>query len=305
MNTILPNKSVLRIALYLSLVLGGLTIIAGASAQPAMTNNPPLQQSSNAPALPVPASNLLVLSMATGKVRALDSKGLLMESNMVYLPRIKISTLSDPDLLSLLETKKAYAALTSFGPANQRTAQSPVIENQLRQIWLNGNSLSDKIQTRLELLDDMRAYNDNLANLPGLVQGASAADIRADVVNDRTAIKNQVAASAADGLENAQEARAYGDASRHQLHDAWWEYETANERAAKADNRAAAANYQSSVANQSLQNYLDACAAISTNLAAYGINVPASPPFCPIPPLSMKAEVDAERSANISSTTGQ
>ena len=45
-------------------------------------------------------------------------------------------------------------------------------------------------------------------------------------------------------------------------------------------------------------DYENKCAEISARLAARGISVPHSPPFYPIPPLSMRSEVDAERAAN-------
>ena len=296
-----------KIALCFSVVLGGLIMITSASAQQAMTNSPSFEQQSNAPALQAPKSNRLVLSMVAGKVRVLDSKGLLLESNTVYLPRVQISDLSDSDLHALLETKTAYAALTTFGPINERTAQSAVIENQLRQVWLQGKSLGERIQTRLLLLDDMRAYNADIAWLPGLMVKADNDAARASMANDRMAASDQAAAGAADGVQSAEDDRAMGDASHQEVHDARSEYKEANERAAREDNRAAADNYRSAVANQSVQNYLDACAAISGDLAAHGIHVPWTPPFYRLPPLSMKPEVDAERtaggSAAVSSTT--
>jgi hypothetical protein len=297
MNNKANGKFRLSITFGFLVVLGGLTMIASASAQTVMTNDLPSRIPSPARALPAPASNRLVLSTAGGKVRILDSKGLLLESNMVYLPRIQISDLSDADLYSLLETKTAYAALTSFGPLSERNAQSVVIENQLRQVWLQGKSLAEKIKTRLQLLDEMRAYNADLAFLPGLVMGANRAATRASLVDEGSAFKNQAATNAANGLVNAQDARAMGDASHGQVYDARLQYEAANESAVRADNRAAAADYRAAVENQSLQNYLDACATILTNLAAYGISVPASPPFSPVPPLSMKPEINAERLA--------
>jgi hypothetical protein len=291
------SKYRLRIAFCFSILWGALAMAA--SAQPAMTN---------ATALEVPVTNLLVLATVSGKVRVLDSKGLLLESNSVYLPRIKLSDLSSADLHSLLETKKAYVALTSFGPFSEHTAQSAVIENQFRQIWIQGKSLHEKIQTRLELLDEIRAYNADVANLPSLERGANNAANHASWMDDRTVQKNQVAADAANQAGNTEDARVVGAASREQVHQARLESEEANEHAARGDNRDIAANYQSAVASQSLQNYLDACAALSQKLASYGINVPASAPFYPVPPLSMRTEVDAERmatSATVSSTAGQ
>jgi hypothetical protein len=78
-----------------------MALAAGVQGQPAVTKLP--AGLSPAP----PATNLLVLSNVAGKVRVLDSKGLLLESNFVYLPRIPFSDLSTADLQALLETKTA------------------------------------------------------------------------------------------------------------------------------------------------------------------------------------------------------
>ncbi len=271
-------------------VLFGLAIAIGATAQPAATNSP---------VLPPPIHNRLVLATVSGKVRVLDSQGLILESNFQYLPRIKISGLSDQELHALLETKTAYAALTSFGIINERNAQSPVIENQLRQVWLQGKSLAQKIQTRLELLDAMRTYNSVLAYLPGSVAAANQAAAEALVANNRLTIRTEAAANAATQLDNAEIQRAYDDqGSWHQVHDAREEYQEANDRAYRATQTANAAAYQSAAASQQLINAMNQCAAISARLARYGIRVPASAPFYPVPPLSMRSEVDADRTAN-------
>ena len=44
--------------------------------------------------------------------------------------------------------------------------------------------------------------------------------------------------NAANGVESTEDARDMGDASHEQVHDAWSEYEEANERAVRADDRA-------------------------------------------------------------------
>src|ERR1039457_3079518 len=119
-----------------------------------------------------PTGDFLVLSNATGTVRVLDSKGLLLEKNLVYLPRIPLADLSPAELQDLLETKTAYASLTTFVSGHATNAQSAVIEHQLQQTWQQGPSLAGKIQTRLEILEDLRAYNTEAALVLGNMTAA-------------------------------------------------------------------------------------------------------------------------------------
>jgi hypothetical protein len=44
--------------------------------------------------------------------------------------------------------------------------------------------------------------------------------------------------------------------------------------------------------------FFQICSALSSRLASHGIIVAGVPPFYPIPPLTMKGEVDAVRTAN-------
>jgi len=237
-----------------------MALAAGAHGQPAVTKVP----AGFAPA--PPTTNLLVLSNVAGKVRVLDSKGLLLESNFVYLSRIPFSDLSKADLQALLETKTAYATLTAFESVRETNAQSAVIEKRLGRVWRDGKSLSEKIQTRLEILEDMHAYNNEIARLAGSMTAADEYALHDEIANDRLA---------------AKEAE---DERRRRLREAY-------ERTIIADN-------QSAEANQQVADSLAKCAALAGRLAGHGINVSAAPPFYPIPPLTMKAEVDAERAGN-------
>jgi hypothetical protein len=232
-------------------IVFGLTTAGGVSAQTVATNS-----TSGASSIPLkaPHSNRLTLSAIAGKVRVLNSKGLILETNYAYTAAIQISDLSDQELHALLETKTAYTALTAFGPVNERTTQSVAIENQLRQIWLQGKSLADKIQTRLELLDAMRNYNTTLAYLPGYVDVANQNAYVAGIADNRLAWR--------------------------MANDSQWKYRGA-QRIASAEDTAYVADYQSAAANQQVSNYLNQCAAISAQVAAYGINIPASPQDSP------------------------
>jgi hypothetical protein len=249
--------------------------------------------------LATPMSNILVLSNVTGMVRVLDSKGLLLETNLVYLPRIKLSDLSQAELQSLLETKTAYAALTAYGSLQWTNAQSAVIENQLQQVWRQGKSLAEKMQTRLEILADLREYNYNLTFLPGSMAAASQYDAQAAAVNDRLTKQAAMVVTAATQVDITEQERASGVAdarlAERQARDT---YQVMSNRVEKVNDQAIIANGQAANANQQVTDYLANCAALSTRLAGHGINVPGAPPFYPIPPLTMKAEVDAERMAN-------
>jgi len=246
-----------------------------------------------------PTSDFLALSHASGEVRVLDSKGLLLESKEVYLPRIQLLDLSQAELEALLETKTAYAALTVYGSLQWTNAQSAVIENQLQQVWRNGGSLAEKMQTRLEIMADLRAYNYNLVFLPGSMAAAGQYDAQAVAVHDQVTNRAAIVVTAAAQVDVAEQERAYGVAdARLTERQAQETYQEMAERLERANGRAIIANGQAANANQQVTDYLANCAAISTRLASHGIIVSAVPPFQPIPPLAMQSEVDAERTAN-------
>ena len=246
-----------------------------------------------------PTSDFLALSHASGEVRVLDSKGLLLESKQVYLPRIQLLDLSTAELEALLETKTAYAALTVYGSQQWTNAQSAIIENQLQQVWQRGGSLAEKMQTRLEIMADLREYNYNLVFLPGSMAAASQYYAQAVAVHGQVTNRAAMAVTAAAWVDVAEQERAYGVAdARLSERQARETYQEMAERLERANARAIVANGQAANANQQVTDYLANCAAISTRLASHGINVPAVAPFYPIPPLTMQSEVDADRTAN-------
>ena len=246
-----------------------------------------------------PTSDFLALSHSSGEVRVLDSKGLLLESKLVYLPRIQLSDLSTAELEALLETKTAYAALTVYGSLHWTNAQSAVIENQLQRVWQRGGSLAEKMQTRLEIMADVREYNYNLVFLPGSMAAASQYDAQAVAVHGQVTNRAAMAVTAAAWVNVVEQERAYGVAdARLSERQARETYQEMAERLDRANARAIIANGQAANANQQVTDYLANCAAISTRLASYGIIVPAVAPFYPIPPLTMQSEVDADRTAN-------
>jgi hypothetical protein len=270
-----------------------LALAVGAQGQPAATRG------HDGRACEAPTNDFLALSHASGEVRMLDSKGLLLESKEVYLPRIQLLDLSQAELEALLETKTAYAALTAYGSLQLTNAQSAVIESQLQQVWRRGGSLAEKMQTRLEIMADLREYNYDLVFLPGSMAAASQYDAQAVAVHDQVTNRAAIVVTAAAQMDMAEQERAYGVAdARLAERQARETYQEMAERLDRANDRALVANSQAANADQQATDYLANCAAISTRLASHGINVPAVPPFYPIPPLTMQSEVDADRTAN-------
>jgi len=233
--------------------------------------------------LDTPTNTSLVLSNVSGELRVLDAEGLVLETNFVFLPRIKLADLSPVELRALLETENGHAALTTFRSLYGTNGQGTLLEKQLQQIWRQGKSLAEKIQTRLDILKGLREYNTTVALLPGSMAAAGQYEIHAVAVNDWLA-------SGGPYLTWGHRAAIASD-GRWGRHEEW-------ERLERANDRAMAANSQAIGAEQQVAAYLAQCATLSARLASHGIAVPAAPPFSFIPPLTLKAEVDEERMFN-------
>jgi hypothetical protein len=244
-----------------------------------------------------PTGDFLVLSNVSGTVRVLDSKGLVLERNLVYLPRIPLADLSPAELQTLLETKTAYASLTAFASVHATNASGAVMEHQLQQTWHQGASLAGRIQTRLEILDDLRDYNNEIALVPGSLAAADQY-----VAND-VAINNQLTSRAATVVVAAAQVEATavnqnsGPAAQVAAQQAQENYQEMAARVVKAKDRDVIANGQIAAANQQVTDHLTRIAALAARLAAHGFKVSGAPPFCPVPPLTLQTEVDAERKA--------
>lgn len=243
-----------------------------------------------------PKSSFLVLSNVSGTLRVLDSKGLVLEENHVYLPRIALTNLSPAQLQTLLETKTAYDALTAFGSVQGTNAQSVVVENQLQQTWHQGQSLAERIQTRLEILEDMRAYNNEIALVPGSLAAADQSAVNGLAFNDRLNNRAATVVVAAARVEEVERYKAAGAANTEPAaRQAQENYRESAVRVDAATAQAMTANGQITGANQQVTDNLAKCAAMSTRLASHGINVAAAPPFYSIPALTLQTEVNAER----------
>jgi hypothetical protein len=245
-----------------------------------------------------PTGNYLVLSNVSGIVRVLDSRGLVLESHLAYLPRIHLADLSPAELQAVLETRTAYDSLTAFGPVQGTNVQGAVMERQLRRIWREGRSLAEKMQTRLEILADLREYNYNVAYLPESV--AIAGQYNAQAAADKSRLTTRGATVVAAAAQVEATAIDLNDSRVDPLAEQQAQeiYRESVARVERANDRAIIANARAANANQQATDYQANCVTISTRLAGLGIQVPGAPTFYPIPPLTLRSEVDADRKAN-------
>jgi hypothetical protein len=251
------------------------------------------------PPLEMPTNDLLVLSNRTGTVRLLNAQGVVLEARLAYQPPIRLADLSTPELQALLETETGYAAVTTFSSLRGTNGQGAAIENKLQQIWRHGTSLADKMQTRLEIIEDMRDYNNEVALLPGSEVAADQYALNAVSYNDRLTNRAGLVVTAAAHVEQSEQADAAGDArAGREVQQARATYRVAVDRVENANNRAEVANGQTVAANELVADYLARCATLSARLATNGIEVRATPPFYSIPPMVMRYEVDEERNRN-------
>lgn len=244
----------------------------------------------------LPTNNILELSNVTGDLHLLDSKGLVLETNFNYLPRIEISSLSSNELAALLENQTAYYSLTTFGRAKYTNEESIVLESQLENTWLRGKSLQEKIQTRLQIIDAMLVYNSDVSSYSQCVSGASDAHAAAISTELTTDSKNETAIDAATEVERAREFQYYGiKGAGYARYQAEENNENATRDLIEAGRNQIQAENAAISANQKESYYLNKCQADALNLAKFGINVSTSPPFYLIPSLSIKNGVDFER----------
>lgn len=242
-----------------------------------------------------PTSDFLVLSNATGTLRVLDSKGLVLEKNLAYLPRIPLADLSPAELQTLLETKTAYASLTAFASTHATNAQGAAIEHSLLQTWQQGSSLAGKIETRLEILEDLNDYNNEIATLSASMVAANQYAANEVPLNNRLTNRAATAVVAAAQVEVTALDRAGGPAAQVAAQQAQENYQELTARAARANDRDLIAKGQIAGANQQVANHLAKCATLATRLASHGIYVSGTPPFSFIPQLTLQSEVDTER----------
>jgi hypothetical protein len=287
-------------ALLQGFILGTLfsAYITSADAQDRPTSR--LPQASHAAAVAAakevpPTNNFIIISQEAGEVVSVNARGFVLKAGDNYLPRVAFTNVSQSDLRALLEAKTAYDALTVFHSSVLRSDDSKKFESAMHHVWRNGHSLSEKIQTRAMILDLMRAYNDSLASYrTSLGMANDAAAINQSALSAQPGVA-AAASNAAVNLGSVRDARYNGDASRHEVRDAWHGFKQAN---GEVDNNTVRINGSAGLANSMQQNaeiYWRNCETYARALDHYGISVATKPSYEPIPSLLMRFEVDVAR----------
>ncbi|MEI9865365.1 MAG: hypothetical protein WDN00_12600 [Limisphaerales bacterium] len=117
----------------------------------------------------------------------------LIKTNGDSIPPTRIENIDEDDLRRLLESKIVYDKLTILGILKDDTESSRAYATKLHEIWENSANLSEKILTRLEILEAMRAYNDAIKVYERNIGGVGAAQQRAQVFGQNA---NNIAANA-------------------------------------------------------------------------------------------------------------
>ena len=242
-----------------------------------------------------PTNNFVGISREAGEVVSVNAQGFVLKAGDNYLPRETFTNTSQSDLRALLESKTAYDALTAFHSILPRSEESKRIESAMHHVWKNGHSLSGKIQTRAMILDLMRAYNNSVASYrTSMGMANDAASINQSALSAQTGVE-AAASNATVNLNSVRDAHYNGDASRHDVRDAWRGYRQAN---GEVDNNTVRINGSAGLATSMQQNadiYWRNCEAYARALDHYGIAVPTKPSYEPIPSLLMRFEVDVAR----------
>src|ERR1700722_7260538 len=217
-----------------------------------------------------PTNNFIVISQEAGEVVSVNAQGFVLKAGDNYLPRVAFTNASQSDLRALLESKTAYDAFTAFHSTMPRTEESKKFETEMHHVWKNGHSLSEKIQTRAMVLDLMRAYNNSVASYrTSMGMANDAASINQSALQAEPG-GEAAASNAAVNLNSVRDARYNGDASRHEVRDAWHGVRQAN---GEVDNNTVRINGSAGLANSMQQNaeiYWRNCEAYARALEHYG-----------------------------------
>jgi len=256
-----------------------------------------------------PTNEVIELSTVSGELSSLDAKGLIIKSNKVLLARMPLKGLQSRDYLMLLGNKSAYATLTSFGDVSRRTVQSDAFEGDMRQLWLHGNSLQEKILSRLVTTEAMRSYNSAVATFTTTYDAYA----HSELFNIMREMPEALDSTIQQKIEYQKHNTLLAQGLATALNNLQREEKGLNPQLAPRGLQNNNAVLQKRIDDLQTTNKLSesqikavlqvrSCLmqanAYSCRLASNGIVVASSPPFLQIPPLSMRLEVDAELVVN-------
>ena len=178
-------------------------------------------------------SNNLVALRAHGfmEVLTIDYNGVVVNNRETTLSkRLAWTSLTDPEVLAVLQTATAYKLITSAGLLTSKPAFGSELAVKLDDLWDQGASLTEKIQRRFAYISAMRDYNVGVIGTQSLGQQAEQIATNAGRTGG---LANEVAAT------KEATADAVQDSIRYRVTVNVFTGEEISRRAVKADVQAA------------------------------------------------------------------
>jgi hypothetical protein len=266
------------------------------------------------------SNNVVLLSVGEGELFDVTSEGVLFCENRRD-PRTPWSVLTEADAKAVLRTPMGFAAVTAFAAKTKIPTDFYVsdLEQQMRQIWRQGNTLKERMITRMEILGIFEKYYKARARYFGDIDRRLADDAEARKAKDQA---DQAVAHRGTGMSAGQffamtpSARQYylneragggpnilGSSSdlleQMAVHQMVSASASADASAASADNSKAdrysklsvAAAADEAIAEGELYGYV-------AQLAELGFKLPHDRGFLNIPPMNLRREIVVELNSN-------
>lgn len=273
---------------------GGMPLQSSAEAQP-LAKVPPRAVNSNVSIDPVvgtkprlaiatPTNNLVELSQVNGEVIYLDSKGVVVRTEG-GVKRIRHADMTDGDRILLMDTGRAYAALTGLKSPLPRGQVSENLEQVLDKVWQDGVSLLSRQTNRLAILEAMRDYNIASSTYHRLA-GTPEIDL---VALSREGL--QAFSRATDAIEDIRRST-----TRRELRNATSNVKKALQDSDEASSRAEGAERNNQILRARTERARQDCLALEAQLAKLGVSLNLSPNFLLIPTISVTNAVNGSRS---------
>jgi len=104
------------------------------------------------------SNNFVVLSFGKGTLWDCNGDGLQFRENRLD-PRTPWAMLTEADARAVLGTQEGFDAATQFDPKGNTNFDDPDLAQQLGTIWRQGQTLNERLTTRMEILGICEKYN--------------------------------------------------------------------------------------------------------------------------------------------------
>jgi flagellar motility protein MotE (MotC chaperone) len=249
------------------------------------------------------SNDFVVLSFGQGTLFDCNAVGLLFRENRLDA-HTPWAMLTEEDAKAVIRTPTGFEAVTRFGPkANTPTDfEGSDLEQQMRKIWHQGNTLKERLITRMEILGICEDYNKARARYFAASASSAAYDAaarKATNVANQTAAKNRAGSFYAltSAAQQDYASGRFGGSSSDLLRQmaasqvmsasGRLDYSKANQYSRMSGAQSAGAT----TAERELDEYI-------TRLAELGLQLTDSGAYPTIPPMNLRREIAVELNSN-------